>query len=135
MKRKLVECHFIIPIRKDTDRKLHQPISWKLLSNELRNTFPKGHSGPEILYKDVETVKGEYEEDFTKRIVSDQSRRYTIAIPIKETEKLRKLLSKAANTFDQKAIYLSITGRVEFIEPDSDGRGLIDIQQQEADGL
>jgi hypothetical protein len=69
------------------------------------------------MYKDVETVAGEYVEDATKKIVRDESRRYTVAIPRSRLDDLRQLLRKAANTFDQKAIYLSVAGEVEFVTP------------------
>ena len=93
---------------------------WRLLQDAIRAAFPQGHSGPELLYKDVVTVPGEYVEDATKKVVRDQSRRYTIAISRSKLEELRRLLRRAANTFDQKAIYLSVAGEVEFVTPRPD---------------
>ena len=72
------------------------------------------------MYKDVESVTGEYVETATKKIVRDESRRYTVAISRSNLENLRQLLRKAANTFDQKAIYLSVAGEVEFAMPKPD---------------
>jgi hypothetical protein len=72
------------------------------------------------VYRDVESVPGEYVEDATKRIVRDESRRYTIAISRSKLEDLRRLLRSVANTFDQKAIYLSVAGEVEFVMPRSE---------------
>ncbi len=117
MQEKLVECSFLIPVLRDTDRAPHPPIVWRLLQDEARQMFPQGHSGPELLYKDVETVPGEYAEEATKRIVCDESRRYTVAIPRGKLEQLRSLLRRAAKTFDQKAIYLAVAGEVEFVVP------------------
>jgi len=117
MEERLVECSFLIPIVRDSDRAPHPPIAWRLLQDAVRSVFPQGHSGPELMYKDVETVPGEYVEDATKKIVRDESRRYTVAIPRGNLDKLRELLRKAANTFDQKAIYLSVAGEVEFATP------------------
>ena len=120
MEERLVECAFLLPIVRDSDRALHPPIVWRLLQDAIRAAFPQGHSGPELLYKDVVTVPGEYVEDATKKVVRDQSRRYTIAISRSKLEELRRLLRRAANTFDQKAIYLSVAGEVEFVTPRPD---------------
>ena len=95
----------------------HPPIVWRLLQDAIRAAFPQGHSGPELLYKNVVTVPGEYVEDATKKVVRDESRRYTVAIPRSKVEGLRRLLRRTANTFDQKAIYLSVAGKVEFVTP------------------
>jgi hypothetical protein len=117
MEERRVECSFLIPIVRDSDRSPHPPIVWRLLQDAIRALFPQGHSGPELMYKDVETVPGKYVEDATKRIVRDESRRYTVAISRSNLGKLRKLLKRAANTFDQRAIYLSVAGEVEFVTP------------------
>ena len=117
MEERLVECAFLIPIVRDSDRSPHPPIVWRLLQDAIRALFPQGHSGPELMYKDVETVPGEYVEDATKKIVRDESRRYTVAILRSSLDNLRRLLRKAANTFDQKAVYLSVAGEVEFVTP------------------
>lgn len=90
---------------------------WRLLQDGIREVFPQGHSGPELVYRDVETVPGQYVEEATSRIVGDISRRYTVAIPRTRLEDLRRLLRKMANTFDQRAIYLSVAGEVEFVVP------------------
>ena len=64
-------------------------------------------------------MPGEYVEEATLRIVGDVSRRYTVAIPQAKLDDLRDLLRRVANTFDQKAIYLSVAGEVEFVTPRS----------------
>jgi hypothetical protein len=56
-------------------------------------------------------------DEDTQEIVRDESRRYTIALPDSRLDDLRRLLRSAANTFDQKAIYLSVAGIVEFVTP------------------
>jgi hypothetical protein len=117
MAERFVECSFLIPVVRDSDRTPHPPIVWKLLHDAIRAAFPEGHTGPELVHKDVETVSGEYVEEVTKRIVSDVSRRYTLAIPRRKLADLRRLLRKAAGTFDQKAVYLSVAGEVEFLIP------------------
>src|SRR5205809_1054337 len=64
----LVECSFLIPIVRDSDRSPHPPMVWRLLQDAIRTLFPQGHSGPELMYKDVETVPGEYVEDAMKKM-------------------------------------------------------------------
>jgi hypothetical protein len=87
-----------------------------MLQDAIHRLF-KGLSGPErlLLIKDVELVPGSYTEEATGRRVHDESRRYTVAIPEAKVEALRGLLRKAANTFDQKCLYLSVAGTVEFV--------------------
>jgi len=120
MEERLVECSFLVPLVRDSDRVVHSPIAWSLFQDAMREAFPKGHSGPEMMYKDVETVPGEYVDEAAKKVVGDVSRRYVVAIPRTKLEDLRQLLRKAANTVDQKAIYLSVAGEVEFVTPRSE---------------
>jgi hypothetical protein len=117
MNEKLVECSFLVPLVRDTDRVAHPPIAWTLFQDAMREVFPKGHTGPELVYMEVETVPGEYVDEEAKKVVSDVNRRYIVAIPRSKLEDLRQLLRKAARTFDQKAIYLSVAGEVEFVTP------------------
>jgi hypothetical protein len=116
----LVECSFPIPILRDGDRQPHQPHAWDDLTIELRKlvkSFPRGHQGPKTVYHWEEDVTpGEYEEGPTSRVARDESRKYWIALPAENVNDLREMLRRAANTFDQRAIYLSVAGRVEFIE-------------------
>lgn len=116
MRESVVECSFLVPIVGDTDRKPHAPIAWRLLQDAIHCLF-KGLSGPErfLLVRDVELVPGSYTEEATGNRVHDESRRYTVAIPEGQVETLRALLRKTANTFDQKCIYLSVAGHVEFV--------------------
>src|SRR5437879_1660291 len=100
----------------------HQPVEWNLLVNEIRRLFPAGHSGPETFYRGDALVPGEYEESPATPPVQDISRRYLLAIPEAKVSDLRLMLRMAAHTFDQKAIYLSVAGTVEFVVPtDDDG--------------
>ncbi len=116
MSERVVECSFLVPIVGDTDRKPHSPIAWRLLQDAIHRLF-KGLSGPErfLLVRDVELVPGSYTEEATGNRVHDESRRYTLAIPEAQVEVLRSLLRSAANTFDQRCIYLSVAGAVEFV--------------------
>ncbi len=122
MDERRVQCEFLVPIVRNTDKKPHQPIAWNLLVNEIRRVFPAGHSGPETFYRGDSLVPGEYEESPGTPPVSDISRRYILAIPESKVNDLRLLLKMAAHTFDQQAMYLSVAGTVEFVVPtDEDG--------------
>jgi hypothetical protein len=120
---RLVQCEFFVPIVRNSDKQLHQPSAWALLGNEIRRVFPAGHTGPETFYRgDAPLVPGEYEDCPQNPPIQDTSRRYLLAIAEAKVDDLRQLLRKAANTFDQKAMYLSVKGDVEFVSAtESDG--------------
>ena len=115
MDERLVQCEFFVPIVRNTDKKPHQPLAWNALGSEIRRVFPAGHSGPETFYRGDALVPGEYEDEPSSPPIQDSSRRYLLAIPEAKVDDLRLLLRKAANTFDQKAMYLAVKGYVEFV--------------------
>jgi hypothetical protein len=118
----IVQCEFFVPIVRNSDKQPHQPSAWSSLGNEIRRVFPAGHSGPETFYRGDVLVPGEYEDDPSEPPIADTSRRYLLAIPADKVGDLRALLRRAANTFDQLAIYLSVKGDVEFVTAsDADG--------------
>jgi len=125
MEEPLLECRFMIPVVRNSDRKPHSPLAWRVLQDAIRREYPKGHTGPENFYHASSLVPGEYEEEATGHTVKDLSRQYTIALSESQLEELRNLLGKAAITFDQEAIYLSVSGKVEFIKPETE-EGLIE---------
>jgi hypothetical protein len=120
MEEPLLECSFPIPILRDGDRQPHQPHAWDDLTIELRTlvkSYPRGHQGPKTVFHWEEDVTpGEYEEGPASGVTHDESRKYWIALPAEKVGDLRAMLRRACNTFDQRAIYLSVAGRVEFIE-------------------
>lgn len=118
----LVQCEFLVPTVRNSDKQPHQPSAWNNLGTEIRRVFPQGHTGPETFYRGDALTPGEYEDCPEEPPIEDMSRRYLLAIPEQRVEELRLLLRKAANTFDQKAMYLSVRGFVEFVGADqSDG--------------
>ncbi len=112
---RIVQCEFFIPIVRNSDRKPHQPISWRLFTDTVRANFPAGHTGPETFYRGDIFLPGEYEGAPGTPPVKDESRRYILAIPESQVDRLRNLLTNAAITFDQESIYLAVAGYVEFI--------------------
>jgi hypothetical protein len=48
--------------------------------------------------------------------VEDLSRKYTVAIPADRVDELRALLRRAGNSFDQRVMYLEVTGYAELLE-------------------
>jgi hypothetical protein len=115
MDERLVQCEFLVPIVRNSDKKPHQPSAWNALGNEIRRAFPAGHSGPETFYRGDSLVPGEFVDEPNTPAIQDISRRYLLAIPEAKVDDLRLLLRKAANTFDQKAMYLAVKGYVEFV--------------------
>ena len=111
----LVQCEFFVPIVRNSNKEPHQPSAWTALGNEIRRVFAAGHTGPETFYRGDSLVPGEYEDCPEAPPIKDESRRYLLAIPETKVEDLRRLLRKAANTFDQKAMYLAVRGYVEFV--------------------
>ena len=120
MTERQVQCEFFVPIVRNSDKVPHQPSAWMALGNEIRRAFPAGHSGPETFYRGDSLIPGEYEDVPKEPPIADESRRYLLAIPESKVDDLRRILRKAANTFDQKAMYLSVKGIVEFIAATTD---------------
>jgi hypothetical protein len=110
----LLECAFLIPLRRDatlSDGKLHQPRCWEWLEAELW-AFGGGSY-------DNAMVSGWYEDPDTQQRVWDDSWRYTVALSRRRLRRLRNLLAEACNVFEQKCIYLSVAGHVEFVRRSS----------------
>ena len=109
------ECSFLIPIVRDahlSDGEVHSTVSWEWMMDELWDRFGVGGTIAPGLYE------GFYRDPDTGGRVSDQSRKYFIAIGDDAIPELRRLLGEACGVFCQKCIYLNIAGRVEFIEAD-----------------
>jgi hypothetical protein len=109
----LLECSFLIPLRRDallSDGLQHDPETWDWLTTELERRFHGGTSAPG-------TYQGFYEDPDTHQKVADESYKYFVAVSESRLSELRVLLSAACLLFQQKCIYLSIAGHVEFVEP------------------
>ena len=113
MVRELVlECTFLIPIRRDadlSDGRLHSTTAWNWLSDELYEQFGGRTVAPGL-------YQGVYKDPETRQTVRDKCRKFTVAVKRREVGRIRRLLAEACDRFRQKCIYLSVAGRVEFIE-------------------
>jgi hypothetical protein len=67
------------------------------------------------------SVIGVYRDPVTGKMVSDESRRYTVALPRRRIPFLRRLLREVAVEFAQEEIYFVISGTVEFIKRRKEG--------------
>ena len=116
-----VECSFLIPLVRNSDRTKHSPTAWRLLQDTLRRHFG-GLTGPERVINVARDCKrGEYTSP-EGGVIEDESHRYTVAVEPGRVDELRVVLRRAANTFDQIEIYLSVRGDVEFVAAqESDG--------------
>jgi len=114
-KRRLVECGFYIPIRRDkhlSDGELHLTEAWEWLDDRLYEFG--GATRSTALYF------GFYKDRDTNTRVHDQSCRYEVALPPRQVSRLRSILQEACAVFQQKCIYLSVAGYVEFVEGGED---------------
>lgn len=112
----VLECAFFIPIRRDaklSDGKPHKRDRWPWLSRQLFERFEGCTTAPEH-------YEGVYRDPDTGERVTDESRRYLVAIPESKVDDLRSLLSECCTVFQQKCIYLSVAGYVEFVEAPKD---------------
>ncbi len=107
----LVECTFLVPIRRDknlSDGKLHTVTAWNSLHAQL---YEFGGAT-----RATELYEGWYIDPDTGERIQDLSRKYVVALPKRDLGRLRSLLQAVCVVFHQKSIYLSVAGKVEFIE-------------------
>jgi hypothetical protein len=114
-KQAAVECSFLIPIRGDealSDGSVHSTVQWEWLNTELWSRFSGATQSPGLYV-------GFYQDPDSGQMVTDESRRFVVAVPPSRLKAMRDLMRAACDVFHQKCIYLSIAGRVEFIERSS----------------
>ena len=108
----VLECSFFIPIRRDSnlsDGKPHKQACWRWMDRQLYVLFEGATIAPDL-------YEGFYRDADMGKRVGDKSRRFITAIPESRVDELRSLLSVAGRVFQQKCIYLSVAGHVEFVE-------------------
>ena len=111
----MLECSFLIPIRRDknlSDGGPHRSRDWDWLEDRLA-----AFGGAT---RDTALHEGWYLDPGTEERVTDRSRRYVVAVKRASLGTLRGLLRQACKVFRQKCIYLSVAGFVEFVEGPSD---------------
>ena len=110
-------CVFLVPVVRDSDRKPHPSILWRLLQDALVRTFG-AVTGPEtvLYYRNPVAVPGAWSPGEGQEAVEDLSRKYTVAVPADRLDELRALLRQAGNSFDQRVMYLEVAGYAELIE-------------------
>ena len=111
-----MECSFFIPVVRDgnlADGEPHSTQSWEWLTDELWDRFGGATIAPGF-------YEGFYRDPDTGERVSDKSRKYIVAVADDRLSALRQLIAEACGVFCQKCIYLSIAGRVEFVEEEVD---------------
>jgi hypothetical protein len=111
----LLECSFLIPVRRDRNlsdgaRHLSHCRFW--LEHALF-VFGGATRAPDL-------YTGWYLDPDTGEQIRDRSRKYFVAVQRAQVGELRDLLRQACATFQQKCIYLSVAGRVEFVEGGND---------------
>ena len=112
VREQVLECAFLVPIFRDedlSDGDLHPTSAWDWLTGELYEHFQGLTIAPGFYL-------GIYRDPDAQRRVDDQSRKYIVAVPEDQIDQLRVLLTQACRVFHQKCIYLSVAGKVEFVE-------------------
>jgi len=102
---------FLVPVVRDSDRKPHPPILWRLLQDALVEMF-EGLGGPEtvLCYRTPEPVPGRWSPGEGEIPVEDLSRKYTVALPAERVDELPALLRKGRELV-RPAPTLGTTGR------------------------
>ena len=69
-------CTFLIPVVRDSDRRPHAPVVWRLLQDALLGTFG-ALSGPEpvLYYRKPDAVPGAWRPEEGEEPVEDSSRK------------------------------------------------------------
>ena len=107
-----IECSFLIPVRRDadlSDGSPHQTDLWEWLDDELYNRFGGATEAPGL-------YGGFYRDPDTGKRVADQSHKFIVAVSVHQLHELRAFLVEVCGLFQQKCIYLSVAGEVEFIK-------------------
>ncbi len=70
-------CTFLIPVVRDSDRRLHPPLVWRLLQDALLRSFG-ALTGPEpvLYYRKPDAVPGAWRPEEGEEPVEDLSRKY-----------------------------------------------------------
>src|SRR5262245_14132474 len=95
-----------------SDGSLHARSAWSWLHQRLKSLFTGWTRAPGAF-------EGVWLHAGTGRYVADKSKKYTVAVAAKAVEELRNLLAEVCVKFRQQCIYLSVAGKVEFVEPKS----------------
>ena len=108
----ILECTFLIPTHRDanlSDGQSHPSCAWNWLKEQLWHNF-NGFTVADQHYH------GMYRDPDTGEPVTDVSKQFVVALPRQSVSVLQQVLCEACLVFEQKCIYLSVGGEVEFIE-------------------
>jgi hypothetical protein len=108
----MLECQFFVPLNRDgilSDGLPHETTAWEWLEDELLITFDGLSVTPGLF-------RGAYRDPDTGERVNDESRQFIVALSMDRLDELRVILQQACTMFQQKCIYLSVAGQVEFVK-------------------
>jgi hypothetical protein len=111
----LVECSFLIPTVRDSDRQPHEPVLWEVLIAELFALFGGGQGPRYRLFVNPELLSGGWVPGGGEGPILDECREYRVAVEEERLDELRSFLLGIAAAFDQREIYLSVRGVVESV--------------------
>lgn len=107
---RLVDCRFLVPLVRDSDRRPHTRKLWEELRRALLRIFG-GFTGPEG------PIPGAWRSR-SGRTIHDSSRRYSVAVSPDRIDELRELVRRVATSFDQECIFFVVGADAEFVEAD-----------------
>jgi hypothetical protein len=108
----LIETSFLIPLHEDKDignGKFHPSDRWNKFKMKLYESFNAWTLAPGA-------YEGCYKDPDTEEIVMDLSRKFIIAIPENDLNRLKDFLITEGAEFKQKYIYFEAGGNVELLE-------------------
>ena len=79
-----------------------------------------GESSKPVATEDVELISGSWRDSKTEGTVPDRSRKYTVIIVRDRIDALRRVLERAANSFDQEEILFVVQGVDKTVKRDPD---------------
>lgn len=104
----MIETSFLIPLRDHFTQDLHSYAKFEETEKDLFLMFD-GWTFTGI-------VTGTWKDPETGEAIPEKSRRYVIAVPEKDLNKLRHhLRNKIKPAFGQKSVYFEVAGKVEFL--------------------
>ena len=112
-----VECWFLIPLVRDSDRGLSTAVMEVARRSLARHVGRMDRPRNDAVGAKQGAVPGGWKPQGSADPIIDESRKYTVFVPPVKLDDLRSLLKKVANSFEQQEILLSIRGRRERIIP------------------
>ena len=118
-----VKMEFLIPLKRNSDRRLHDAALWRLLRLALYAVA--GGESSIIVIKSKETYTGSWRNPQSMEPVEDESREYSVVIERSKESLLREVLERSCNSLDQEEILFLVQGVDRSVRRDP-GKGFLE---------